>query len=532
MPYVGAIFWAQWCTLCNFYPRKGVAWTAIVGIVWYGLWSTVAFVLLQAFRNTENLFIVRQALPGGLLLMFLYWQAVPILLAATGSSLDLKRLRVYPIPAKHLFGIEVLLRITSAVEMALLLAGIIIGALFNPKLTSGSVLAATLFLPFNLIVAVGLRDLVGRLLARRQIREIVFFILVLSAALPQLFLARQGTIGPQFRLLLAHDSWQGWPWNAAANLVLGNQTGGSLAVLLGWIFCAFAFSAWQFARTLRFDAEAAASSAGGPRPAGWLEWFYRLPSVLLRDPLGALVEKEVRSLVRSARFRLVFLMGFTFGLVIWLPMVFAPRGPLGNFFVQNYLTVVSVYSLMLMSEVCFWNVFGFDRSAAQFYFVAPVSFKRILAAKNLTAVFFIVIEIAVVSAVCFMLRMPLDSRRVWEAYGVAAVMILLLFAAGNQLSIHQARGVNPANSLRTSATGRLQAMLFGVYPVAFLPVGLAYLARYAFGSQAVLYGMLALDAAVALLVYRISLASAAQAAVATKERMLAALSTGDGPISD
>jgi ABC-2 type transport system permease protein len=110
--------------------------------------------------------------------------------------------------------------------------------------------------------------------------------------------------------------------------------------------------------------------------------------------------------------------------------------------------------------------------------------------------------------------------------------MLLLFAAGNQFSIHQARGVNPANSLRTSAAGRLQAMLFVVYPVTFAPVGLAYLARYAFRSQAVLYGMLALDAAVALLVYRISLDSAARAAVTIKERMLAALSAGDGPVSD
>jgi ABC-2 type transport system permease protein len=354
---------------------------------------------------------------------------------------------------------------------------------------------------------------------------------MLSAALPQLFLARQGMISPQLRLLLAHDSWPGWPWNAAANLVLGNQTGRSLAILLGWIVSAFGFSAWQFARTLRFDA-AAASSTSSLRPTGWMEWFYRLPSALLRDPLGALMEKEVRFLMRSARFRLVFLMGFTFGLVIWLPMVFAPRGPLGNFFVQNYLTVVSVYSLMLMSEVCFWNVFGFDRSAAQFYFVAPVAFKRILAAKNLTAFFFIVVEIGVVTAVCILLGMPFDSRRVWEAYGVAAVIMLLLFAAGNQLSIHQARGVNPADSLRTGAAGRLQAMLFLVYPVTFAPVGMAYLARYAFGSQAVLYGMLVLDAAVALLVYWISLDSAAQAAVTSKERMLAALSTGDGPISD
>jgi len=78
--------------------------------------------------------------------------------------------------------------------------------------------------------------------------------------------------------------------------------------------------------------------------------FYRLPSTLLKDPLGALIEKEFRFLVRSPRFRLVFIMGFTFGLVLWLPMVFVPRGPLGEFFVQKLSSRwVCVYSLMLMS---------------------------------------------------------------------------------------------------------------------------------------------------------------------------------------
>lgn len=532
MPYVGAIFWAQWRTFRNFYPRRGAAWTAIVGVIWYGIWSVIALAVLRTFRDAESLPIIRQALPGGFLLMFLYWQVVPLILAATGASLDLKRLRSYPIPRQHLFGIEVLLRLTSAVEMALLLGGIIIGAMLNPQLASGSVFAALLYLPFNLIIAVGLRDLMARWLARKYIGEMVFFILVLCAALPQVMLSREGVISPQLRLLLAHDSWRGWPWNAAANLVLGAETFPSLEILLGWILAAYVFSSWQFARTLHFDAEAAAATAGRPRPTGGLEWFYRLPSALLRDPLGALVEKEVRFLTRSARFRLVFLMGFTFGLLIWLPMVFVPEGPLGKFFVQNYLTVVSVYSLMLMSEVCFWNAFGFDRSGAQFYFLAPVSFKRALAAKNLAAVFFIVVEISVVTAVCALLGMPLDFRRICEAYAVTAVLIGFLFTAGNQLSIHQARGINPANSLRTSAAGRLQATLFVVYPVVFAPIALAYLARYAFGSQTVLYGMLLVDVVMAWIFYRISLDSAAQTAERTKERMLAGLSTGDGPISD
>ena len=110
--------------------------------------------------------------------------------------------------------------------------------------------------------------------------------------------------------------------------------------------------------------------------------------------------------------------------------------------------------------------------------------------------------------------------------------MILMFAVGNQLSVNYARGVNPANSLRTSAAGRLQAMLFAIYPVTLAPVALAYLARYALGGQTVLFVVLAVVAVMGLVVYRISLDSAARAADRMKEQMLAALSAGDGPIAD
>jgi len=413
------------------------------------------------------------------------------------------------------------------------LIGITIGALLNPSLTKWNVLAAAVYVAFNLIIAVGLRDMLSRLLARKRIREVVFLLLVMSAALPQLLLARRGMISPQLRLLVARDAWEGWPWTATANLILGDRLLPSLAVLSVWTLGAFVFSRWQFARSLTFDTDAAnAHSSQASRRSWWMEWFYRLPSALLKDPLGALIEKEFRFLVRSPRFRLVFLMGFTFGLVIWLPMVFVPNGPLSGFFVRNYLTVVCVYSLMLMSEVCFWNAFGFDRSAAQFYFLAPVSFRRVMAGKNLTALFFLLFELAMVTAVCVLLRMPLGARRFAEAYSVVAVVMILLFSAGNLLSIRQARGVNPGNSFRTGAAGRLQAMLFAIYPVTFLPVGLAYLARYAFNSQAALFVVLGIDAIVGVIVYRVALDSAVRTAERTRESMIASLSAGDGPIAD
>ena len=97
----------------------------------------------------------------------------------------------------------------------------------------------------------------------------------------------------------------------------------------------------------------------------------RLPSRLLPDPIGILVEKEVRFLSRAPRFRLVFFMGFTFGLIIWLPLLLRGGQPAG-FFGQNLLSLVSLYACLLLGEVLFWNSFGFDRQALH----PPTLFER------------------------------------------------------------------------------------------------------------------------------------------------------------
>ena len=386
-----------------------------------------------------------------------------------------------------------------------------------------------------------MRDMMARMLARKNLREASFLFFVMCAALPQLLLTRRLPGG--FRLLaaLGGESWFGWPWAAAANLMQGAQMPVALLVLTFWVVSAALFSRWQFSRTLAFDAEAAAASSDASAPRrGLLERFYRLPSTLLPDPLGALIEKEFRFLFRSSRFRLVFLMGFTFGLLIWLPMAlgyggyrFGPIQRMGGipFFARNYLTVVSVYSLLLLSETCFWNVFGFDRSAAQFYFLAPISFKRVLVAKNLTSLFFVAAEISAVTLVCSGLGLPLDHVKFFEAIAVAAIMSLFLLSAGNIQSIRKARGVNPANSFRSGAAGRVQATLLLVYPVIFSPIVLAYLARYAFDSEAALFMVLAFDAILGGVIYWFSLQSAVESAENMKEQMVAALSTADGPIA-
>ena len=522
-----AILWAQWRIARSFMTRRGIGWAAIISLIWYGFWAAAAFAVMLLTSSPMS-----SSLAGLFLIVLLYWQVVPVLMAATGASLDLRKLQAYPISVKQLFGLDVMLRITAAIEALLILAGAGIGILRNPTLHWWNSLGLLPFVVFNLALGVGLRDTIARILARRRIREAAFFFLILCAALPR-FLFTQGR-GSRNRVLtfMTREAWPGWPWTATADVLQGHRTPQAWAILAAWLAAAGLFSYWQFRRTMLFDAQAAsARSSSTSGRLGFAERFFRLPSLLMGDPLGALVEKEVRFLTRSPRFRLVFLMGFTFGLLVWLPVAMGRQGGAQSFLGTNYLTVISVYSLLLLSEACFWNSFGFDRSAAQIYFLAPIPFSRVLLGKNLSALFFIVLEIGMIALICGLLGMPLHPVTLAESFSVAGVITIFMLAAGNQLSIRQARSMNPASSFRSGASGRVQAILFLIYPIVFVPVGLAYLARYAFDSEIAFFAILALDAGIAALAYKISLDSAVVMAEQLKEQMVAALSRGDGPIT-
>jgi ABC-2 type transport system permease protein len=525
-----AILWAQWRTLRNFYPQRrgGALFSGIISLVWYAAWTLASLAISELLAEWKDVDRLPQIMSGGLLVAFVYWQLTPLLLATTGASLDLKRLLVYPVPRTQLFAIEVLLRVSTGLEMMLLMTGAAAGLLRNPVVPKWAPLAFVPFALFNLFLSAGLRDLLTRLLARKRIREAVVFLLVLLAAAPQ-YLAMRGGPGKLSNALAMKQSAL-LPWTAAGELAGGHAAGTALAMLSIWTVAAYLFGRRQFEKGLRFDAEAARAEERPMAQAGSrLDVFFRLPSKLLSDPLAAMIEKEVRFLSRAPRFRLVFLMGFSFGLIVWLPLALGRRGA-PSFLSDNLLTFVSMYALLLLGDVLIWNVFAYDRAAAQLYHLAPVPFSKVLAAKNLTAAIMVLLELAMVTLVCLLLRVPLSGEKIIEAFAVTMLMLLYLIPFGNLTSTYYPRGLNPAQSWRSSASG-LHVLLILVYPLAAMPLSLPYLARYAFDSDIAFYAVLPFNLAFGALLYWVALDSAVEASGRRKERMLAALCSNDGPVS-
>jgi ABC-2 type transport system permease protein len=535
---IRAILRAQWLSMRIFRmaSSRGAVFQVIIALLWYGFWIVLAAIAEELAAAPGLRAPIDVWLPVGLLAVFAYWQLAPLASGTMGGSLDLRKLLVYPVPRRSLFLVEILLRVTTCAEQLLLLTGTGIGLLRNPAFRESGwaarvPLGMVLFAAFNLMLAAGLRNLIERLLNRKGIREAIALLLMLVGVLPRLLMVT-GLANRRLEHVFPAASYVFSPWGAEALFMLAFSNGArrvAAAVLAGWTLGAFFFGRWQFIRSLRYDFQEAQATVASANKRAWTDRLYRLPALVLPDPLCAIVEKELRSLVRTPRFRLVFVMGFSFGLVVWLPMML--RGRITHSAVSaNFLTVVSLYALFLLAQVTYGNAFGFDRSAAQIYFSAPVAISRALAGKNIAAGIFIFLEIASVAAACSLLRLGISAGQVGEAFLVTAIAALYLLGIGNLSSVNYPHPMSAQRVSGGSGGGRAQGALFLLYPVALLPVFLAYLARYAFDNQVVFYGILAVAAALGVAIYWMAMESAVSAARNRRETILAELSRGDGPM--
>ncbi len=530
---IAAILRAQWLSM-RLGSRRGSALSIFTAVAWYGAWTAVGIAAAFAMAHLPQSELNRWV-PLGLLAVFGYWQLAPILTASMGSSLDLRKLLLFPIPHRQLFAIEVLLRLATAAEVFLVLAGGAAGLLLNPaaggwRMAPRLAVALLVFILFNLFLSSGVRSVLERLLSRRRVREVLVLAMTLLWIVPRL-LMQLGYQPAGMDKLADRMGGTGYPWAAASQVILGGAAAEGLLFLAGWTVLAWWFGRAQFERSLRYDPLAAQATAAPDRPrSSWLDRLYRLPSLLLRDPLAGLVEKELRSLARTPRFRMVFVMGFTFGTVVWLPLILG-RGGRNAGGSSYFLVIVSTYALTLLGQVSYWNCLGFDRSAAAFYFAAPPPFRTVLLGKNLASLCFVYLEVAIVGAVTLVFGLGSGLPGVVEALGVMGVCALYLLGLGNLSSIHYPRGLHPERVSQGEASGRFQGLLFVLYPLALLPVGLAYLARYALDSQLAFLAMLAIAAIMGGVFYWTATQSAVATAIARREQIVQELSRSDGPVA-
>jgi len=526
---IGAILRAQ---LLSMRPRTGrgggVAFSSITGLIFYGFWAFLGWGAMLFFSSPNQAPFFVPVITSGLAFVMLYWQFAPIISASFGASLDLRKLLAYPIPHGKLFLIEILLRITTCGEMVVILGGAVIGLLRNPLyglhaapyILSGAILFAVT----NIFLSAGARSWIERLFVRTRLKEVMIFVLVIGGLVPQMLVYLNVKKSALMRFA---PSQLVWPWAAAGRLMLHDPIWTSALTALVWLAAAFVFSRRQFERSLTFDAASVRRPERVENTDGFMDRLFRLPSRFLADPIAVLVEKELRTLARIPRFRLVYAMSCFFGIVLYLPSL--KRGHTDTFFHQNALPFMALYGLLMLGQITYWNAFGFDRSAVQGYFSWPVAFRDVLIAKNITVVCLLIPQILIVSLIGRAVHLPASPGKVLETIVVMVISSLYWLAMGNIFSVRMPRPLNPDKMNQMS--NKMQALTIWVAPLLLLPLALAYWSRWFFENEFVFIGIMAIAAVVGGVFYWVGLDSAVNTAQERRESILMQLSRSDSPMS-
>ena len=534
---IWAILWAQFRIFRNRLPRTNVGslLAGLVGLLWYGIFigAGISFAFVIPSLPLGEL---RDDLPIGLLAILLFWQIVPLFTLSTGWSLQLNKLQIYPVSNSAFFGIEVLLRITTAPEMIFVTLGGFIGMLRHPALSFFPPCLVLLFIPLNLFLSLAIREIVLHSFERNRFRELFAIFFISISILPQLLL-RTGLgrrMTPYF-LSVAHNRWT--PWQNISTLSLGEFSLFGAVLLLCWLAFGYWLARFLFVRSMNFEDTVRAGVAdlsptnqkqGGRKP---LIRLAELPNRLFRDPLAALVQKELQSLLRMPRFRIAFGMACIFSVLVFIPVAWNSLSKGGNTFMSNnFLSIVTLYGLLMLSDVLLLNIFGLDRSATQLYFVAPIPFAAVIKAKNLAAIAFLLIQSLGVLAVVALIRIPLTGFNVISALIAASVVGLFFISAGNLSSITMARPSDPKQTFRKQSGGKMQLWLLLCSLGMFVLLGSAFLAQWALDSNWALLGVLVVEFVIGLIVYRVALDSAVERGLRDREQLIDALSKGSNPI--
>ncbi len=526
------IAWAQFRTMRNHLPRTtaGGILVWLLSLLWYGLFIGFAVFLAIALPEVPS-WEIRRWLPVGLFGVFGFWQLVPLFTLSSGWSLQLNKLQIYPVRSSSLFGIEVLLRVTGAPEMTVVLAGATVGLLRHPTVPLLWPLALPLFVPFNLFLSLSVRELILHSFQRNRFRELFAVLLLSVGVLPQL-LFRTGSgrrRAAAYLLPVARNHFA--PWGNVAALSLGRFRARDVLLIAAWTALTYLLARWQFEKSLRHEDTIRSGAPSAPSNRRFRGGTVDLPGRLFRDPFAALLQKEFQSLLRMPRFRVVFGMGCVFSVLIFLPIALNTlTGGRDSFISDNFLVMATLYGLLMMSDTLLLNVFGMDRRATQIYFVAPVSIETVLKAKNMTAVAFIIVQSAVVLVIASVARVSFTALNVVDAVAAAIVVGLFFLCVGNLTSIAMARPIDPTQTFRRQAGGKMQLWFLICSLGMFLLIGFAFLARWAVGNNWALLGVLAVEMLIGIVVYRIALQSAAERAGSDKEQILEALSKGSSPV--
>jgi ABC-2 type transport system permease protein len=264
-----------------------------------------------------------------------------------------------------------------------------------------------------------------------------------------------------------------------------------------------------------------AAAAGNKEKIQGLRLGWSLPG--LGAVISTVLEKEVRYIMRSGPMLLTLIMPI-FVLVVFRLGALNPARHSGFLMRAPDMAFPAAagYTLLLLTNLVY-NNFGGDAGGIQFLYAAPVSFRQIVLAKNLTHTAILIFDITIAwLAVTFLYGPPRFDVAVASLAG-------LLFAAPLNLTIGNLLSISSPKKIDFSTFGRQRASQvtvlasLGVQIVVMgLGAGIFLLAR-SYGNYWIAALIFLLMAAISIPIYVWTLSRMDQIALQRRETLVAEL---------
>jgi len=470
-------------------------------------------------------------------ILFVFWQAFPIMATAFSSTPDSSDLLRFPLS----YGSYFLVRLAyglfdpASVIGSVWSLGIVVGvSAAKPSLFFWALLVMLVFVGFNILLMQTIFAWVERWLAQRRTREIMGALFVLLMLSFQLLGPLTGHYGSRARpsiqrIVEVITPIQGlFPPGLAADSMLQAIYPRFLPAISSLLLlCAYGLVV-GYALHLRLMAQyrgenlsevAAASIAVNNRRVhrGW-----DLPG--FAAPVAAVLEKEVRYLLRSGPMLfalimpMVMLVLFRFGAMNTArqSIPFFTRTPAPAF------TVAAAYAILMLTNFVY-NTFGGDAAGIQFFYASPARFRDIVLAKNLMHAGILCLEAALA-----WIAVSLIYRRPGLDVTIATIAGLLFaapvnFAVGNLLSIYSPRKIDYSKFGRQRASQFPALISVGIqFVLVGVGVSVFWLASY-LGNFWIATMVLLAMAGLSFTVYRMILNRVDGLATERRETMVAEL---------
>jgi ABC-2 type transport system permease protein len=469
-------------------------------------------------------------------IVFFFWQVFPIMATAFTSQSDSSDLLRFPLSYSSYF----LVRLAygafdpASVIGSLWSLGILFGVVFaKPAVLPWAALVVFSFVAFNLLLMQMIFAWVERWLAQRRTREVMGILFVLLMLSFQLIGPLTGRYSRRarpevHRFVEVIAPVQGFlpPGLAADAIVQGIYPQWPVALSSLSLLCGFALVI-GYALHMRLLAqyrgenlsEVAAASAPTERQAhlGWNLLGFS-------SPVAAVFEKEVRYLMRSGPMLLTLIMPIFALLVFRFGAMNSARHPIGFLARTTDMAFpfAAAYMLLMLTNLVY-NIFGGDAAGIQFFYAAPVSFRDIVVAKNLTHAGILAVESVMAWAVVALLYTPpaLDITVATLAGLVFAAP--LNFAVGNVLSMYSPKKLDFSKFGRQRAS-QMTALVGVLLQLVIVGIGVAVfsIGRY-FGNSWVAALLLLMLAGASFLVYVMILKRMDRLALERRDSLVAEL---------